>query len=88
MRSSYSHHRLLSLTLIAVGLSFSGCSWLHSLKQTEDGPALSKWRENMRSSIGSTAEKGEAKEKSDSPSKSLFFDKRSHAVEKSMGYAD
>ena len=74
--------------LLAAGVGLSGCSWLNSLKQTEEGTPFPKWSESMSSSIGSSAEKSKSKEKSDTKSKSLFFDERSRAVEKSIGYEE
>ena len=73
--------RLLPL-LFALGTGLSGCSWLSSLKQTEEGATFPKWSEGMSKSIGSATEKKSTK------SKSLFFDERSRAVEKSIGYEE
>ena len=72
----------LVLLLLALIAGLSGCSWLNSLKKTEEGPTFPKWSQSMSGSIGSTTEKKEAK------SKSLFFDERSRAVEKSIGYEE
>ncbi len=82
MRNRNSHFRFRLLPLLALAVGLSGCSWLSSLKQTEEGPTFPKWSQNMSSSIGSSSAKSDAK------SKSLFFDERSRAVEKSMGYEE
>ena len=83
MRNPHFLHRLRLLPLLlALGIGFSGCSWLNSLKQTEEGPTFSRWSQGMSNSIGSATEKKDAK------SKSLFFDERSRAVEKSIGYEE
>jgi hypothetical protein len=77
-----SHRRLWLLPLLALAVGVSGCSWLNSLKQTEEGATFPKWSQDMSGTIGSATEKKEAK------SKSLFFDERSRAVEKSIGYEE
>jgi hypothetical protein len=76
-----SHCRLWLLPLFALGVELSGCSWLNSLKQTEEGATFPKWSQDMSGTIGTT-------QKKEPKSKSLFFDERSRAVEKSIGYED
>jgi uncharacterized protein YceK len=82
MLNRNSHRRLWLLLLLALGVGLSGCSWLNSLKQTEEGATFPKWSQDLSGSIGSATQKKEAK------SKSLFFDERSRAVEKSIGYEE
>ena len=80
--------RLLPL-LLAAGVGLSGCL-VAQLAQADGGrDALSQaGSESMSSSIGSSAEKSKATEKNDTKSKSLFFDERACAVEKSIGYEE
>ena len=74
------------LLLLALAAGFSGCSWLNSLKNTDEGPTFPKWSQSMSGNIGSATEK--KTEKKEAKSKSLFFDERSRAVEKSIGYEE
>ncbi len=88
MRSFSSHRQLLFLLLLAVGFSFAGCSWLHSLKPTDESRTFPKWSEEMTSSSGTSAKSVAREDGETNKHKSLFFDERSRAVEKSMGYED
>jgi hypothetical protein len=64
---------------VALGFCLSGCSWLKSLKTTEEDPAFPGWSNKMSSGVRTQGKEKEAK-----PS-GLLFDKRSQEIEKNLG---
>jgi hypothetical protein len=67
------------LIALALGFCLSGCSWLKSLKTTEEDPAFPGWSNKMSSGV-----RAQGKEKEAKPS-GLLFDKRSQEIEKNLG---
>lgn len=70
-----------SAALLALGVFLSGCSWLDSLKQSQDDPAFPDWSQRMSGSVRDPQEKNA---KQNPKPNSLFFDERSQEIEKSL----